>query len=119
MPIKPENKKLYPPNWKSLSHWVRFVRAKGRCQNCGRVHGQRFLFSSGQVVLSAAHLNQDPTDNRKTNLRALCQKCHLAHDRSDNLKRAAVTRFLTRLFRQPTLFEFEEASSQEKTDSTG
>lgn len=117
MPIKPENKKLYPPNWKSLSYWVRFVRAKGRCQNCGCIHGQRFLFSPGQVVLSAAHLNQDPTDNRKTNLRALCQKCHLAHDRSDNLKRAALTRFLKRLFRQPTLFVFEEKNPYDETDS--
>ncbi|MBS1807635.1 MAG: hypothetical protein JST84_05530 [Acidobacteria bacterium] len=118
MPIKPENKKLYPPNWKTLSHLVRFVRAKGRCQNCGRTHGQRFLFSPGQIILRAAHLNQDPTDNRKTNLRALYQKCHLAHDCSDNLKRAAINRFLKRLFRQPTLFDFEERAPYDKINST-
>src|SRR5829696_3657096 len=39
MPIKPELRYLYPIDWKQVSHWVRFVRAKGRCQGCGRPHG--------------------------------------------------------------------------------
>jgi hypothetical protein len=39
MPIRPEFKYLYPIDWKQVSHWVRFVRAKGRCQVCGRPHG--------------------------------------------------------------------------------
>jgi hypothetical protein len=33
-----------------------------------------------RVVLTVAHLNHDPTDNRDSNLRALCQWCHLHHD---------------------------------------
>ena len=36
MPIKPELRWFYPIDWKQVSHWVRFVRAKGRCQVCGR-----------------------------------------------------------------------------------
>ena len=32
-----------------------------------------------RVVLAAAHLNHDPTDNRIGNLKALCQRCHLLH----------------------------------------
>ena len=40
MPIKPELRWFYPIDWKQISHWVRFVRAKGRCQVCGRPHGE-------------------------------------------------------------------------------
>ena len=39
MPIKPELRWYYPIDWPQISHWVRFVRAKGRCQVCGRPHG--------------------------------------------------------------------------------
>ena len=89
-----------------MSHNIRFVRARGRCESCGALHGQRRLFSPTQsaVILACAHLDHDPAHNRATNLRALCQECHLRHDRADNLERAALTRFLKRLFRQPTLF---------------
>ena len=40
MPIKPELRWYYPIDWPQISHWVRFVRAKGRCQVCGRPHGE-------------------------------------------------------------------------------
>src|SRR3954452_2432268 len=40
MPIKPELRWYYPIDWPQVSHWVRFVRAKGRCQACGRPHGE-------------------------------------------------------------------------------
>lgn len=33
------------------------------------------------VVLTVAHLNHNPRDNCDGNLRALCQSCHLNHDR--------------------------------------
>ena len=39
MPIKPELRYFYPIDWPQISHWVRFVRAKGHCQVCGRPHG--------------------------------------------------------------------------------
>jgi hypothetical protein len=38
-----------------------------------------------RVVLAAAHLEHDPVDNRLRNLRALCQRCHLLHDRPYHL----------------------------------
>jgi hypothetical protein len=41
MPIRPEHVFLYPIDWPQLSHLVRFVRAGGRCEHCGRPHGQR------------------------------------------------------------------------------
>jgi hypothetical protein len=33
-----------------------------------------------RVVLTVAHLNHEPADNRDENLKALCQWCHLIHD---------------------------------------
>jgi hypothetical protein len=39
------------------------------------------------VILGVAHLDHDPTNNRPNNLRALCQRCHLRHDRPEHLRR--------------------------------
>ncbi|WP_062212796.1 hypothetical protein [Aureimonas sp. AU12] len=33
------------------------------------------------VVIACAHLDHDVANNDAANLRALCQRCHLAHDR--------------------------------------
>jgi hypothetical protein len=38
MPIRPELRPLYPQHWRELSSHVRFERAEGRCQSCGRPH---------------------------------------------------------------------------------
>lgn len=40
MPIRPEHRWLYPIDWRELSSVIRFDRAKGRCEHCGRPHGQ-------------------------------------------------------------------------------
>jgi len=40
MPIRPEHVFLYPIDWPQLSHLAR-LRAGGRCEHCGRPHGQR------------------------------------------------------------------------------
>ena len=113
MPIRRELRPLYPPNWRELSRRVRFERACGRCQGCGRPHlvrlrclpdGRWFDEAAGtwrnrrgrpcrwpdlieaarlrttRVVLAAAHLDGDPSNNRLRNLRSLCQRCHVLHD---------------------------------------
>ena len=56
------------------------------------------LATTTRVVLSTAHRDHDPTNNRPRNLAALCQRCHLAHDRQEHRRR----RWLT-LFRQKAL----------------
>jgi hypothetical protein len=38
MPIRRDLRCLYPPHWRELSRRVRFERARGRCQACGRPH---------------------------------------------------------------------------------
>ena len=40
MPIRPQHRALYPFDWPQLSASIRFRRAKGRCEGCGRPHGR-------------------------------------------------------------------------------
>ncbi len=40
MPIRPEIRWLYPIDWRELSIAIRFGRAGGRCEGCGRPHGR-------------------------------------------------------------------------------
>jgi hypothetical protein len=42
-------------------------------------------FSVKTYHLSVAHLDHDPTNSMSGNLKALCQRCHLGHDRINNL----------------------------------
>jgi hypothetical protein len=44
-----------------------------------------------RIVLAAAHLDGDPTNNRMKNLRALCQRCHMLHDRPHHLAQRWIT----------------------------
>ena len=124
MPIRPELRPLYPPHWRELSARVRFQRAGGRCQGCGRPHLARLRclpdgrwyddqvatwrdrrgraarwpdlvealsLRSTHVVLAAAHLDGDPRNNRLANLRSLCQRCHMLHDRPHHLAQRWIT----------------------------
>jgi len=40
MPIRPQHKWFYPIDWPQLSAMIRFERAKGRCERCGRPRGR-------------------------------------------------------------------------------
>ena len=44
-----------------------------------------------KVVLATAHLDHDPGNNRARNLKALCQRCHLRHDRQEHRRRTRIT----------------------------
>jgi ribosomal protein S14 len=118
LPIRPERRFFYPIDWAIISRQIRFGRAKGRCETCGRPHGRLIcqlndgrwfddlsaqwrddrgepvawpdiVDLSGQqrrkIFLGTAHLDQDPGNSRPTNLKALCQRCHLRHDRTANI----------------------------------
>lgn len=119
MPIKPENKKLYPKNWKQIREDI-LKRANDKCEKCGvENHRSIFRLSDGdwwyleaideyecvnetvledkysklvKIVLTIAHIDQDPTNNDYSNLLALCQKCHFELDRKHNLKKSRKTR---------------------------
>jgi hypothetical protein len=108
---------------------VRFERAGGRCQSCGRPHGETvrclpdgrwydtaaLTWRNGRgrparwpdleeatrirhtrVVLAAAHLDHNPANNRPRNLKSLCQRCHLIHDRPHHLASRRITYLLRR-----------------------
>jgi hypothetical protein len=133
VPIKPENKSLYPANWRQISLSVR-LRAQMRCEVCGIQNyavgyrdGNGFFFrlcgsgpcdAAGEgmqwpsyepitysearefaaasnteadgkdgegnhyfvIVLTVAHLDHDPRNCALSNLKALCQYCHLRYD---------------------------------------
>jgi len=102
MPIKPEMRGVYPGDWPQISRRVRFERAAGVCQVCGRpgmtirclpdgrwfdaarhtwrnARGRRArwpdLVEAAQirqtrVVLAAAHLDHDPSNNMWRNLKS-------------------------------------------------
>ncbi len=43
MPIRRDLRFFYPIDWRELSRAIRFGRAKGCCEGCGRPHGQRVI----------------------------------------------------------------------------
>lgn len=43
MPIRRHHRWLYPIDWRELSDAIRFRRAGGRCEGCGRPHGRAVL----------------------------------------------------------------------------
>src|SRR3954453_19621584 len=49
-----------------------------------------------RVVLAAAHLDHNPSNNRLMNLRSLCQRCHLIHDQPHHLAQRRMTYLLRR-----------------------
>lgn len=103
MPIRPENKSRYPADWPAISLAAKEA-AGWRCActgQCGRGthhgrcpnrHGQPAYGTGTTVVLTTAHLNHQPEDVRPDNLVAMCQGCHLHHDRAHHRVTAALTR---------------------------
>lgn len=93
MPIRPEMKARYPADWKLRSRFVRFFRARNRCEWCGAENGKPHPVTGGKVVLTTAHVfDHRPEAASLLNLAALCQKCHNAHDakmRRDGRKQRA------------------------------
>lgn len=59
---------------------TRIIAEEWRCERCGATHGHPHPRTASIVVLTVAHLDQDPRNNDLANLLALCQRCHLAHD---------------------------------------
>ena len=78
MPIKPENRKRYPSNWKQVRADI-LERANNCCEFCG-IPNYTIRENGARVVLTIAHLDHTPENCAHDNLRALCQKCHNAYD---------------------------------------
>jgi hypothetical protein len=102
----PCNYNNYPSNWKTVIRPAILERAKGCCEQCG-VKNHSLIHRNGSgmndwvywpegmeseswsldglkstfIVLTISHTDHDTTHNDYSNLRALCQKCHLNHDK--------------------------------------
>lgn len=137
MPIRPENRGRYPAEWPEISKRIRFGRADGRCEcegecgvdharelsrihgffvrhsRCFERHGEPHAITGSIVVLTVAHLDHTPENCDEDNLRAMCQRCHLALDRPRHIANARENRRRRRalgdLFGGPTEAELGAA----------
>lgn len=163
MPIRAEQRALYPPNWRDISLLAR-RRANWRCEDCGvrnysvgyRDSEGRFIPLAGSgpcdcagdglewpslepisyrvarefvavantesdgrdadgnrwfvIVLTVAHLDHDPRNCAPSNLKALCQKCHLDYDQRHHQQNASETR------RKGKAIDMFESSEQQKRE---
>lgn len=50
MPIRPEMRDRYPSDWSLRSYFVRFVRARGKCEWCGIEHRAIGYWRDGKFV---------------------------------------------------------------------
>lgn len=106
MPIRPENRDRYPPNWLEIRARILKRAENGHgwpcCEACGvpnyaygyrdtdgtfhdmGTRGMAEWAPDGskiiKIILTIAHLNHTPEDVRDENLKALCQRCHNRHD---------------------------------------
>jgi hypothetical protein len=100
MPIRPENKHLYPKHWPTISRRIR-NRAGDKCEQCGIANGVYRNNTTGEIttnlmqvetwtcvdedsvakiVLTVAHLDHNPENCKPSNLRCWCQRCHNRYD---------------------------------------
>lgn len=98
-PVKDASR--YPANWVEVSDAIRFDRAGGRCEctgqcgtrghtracalrngdkRCVATHGLPNPRTGSRVVLTTAHLHDNPESDDPDDLLAMCQACHLAYD---------------------------------------
>ena len=96
MPIRPDLRGLYPPDWPEISRRIRFGRAGGRCEACGRPHGKvvcalpdgRWVETGGSGWRSAAGIPApDPTGCELLLVRfvaVVLTTAHLDHDPAHN-----------------------------------
>lgn len=98
MPIKPENRGRYPPNWREIVELVRH-RSGDRCEgspgfypDCRAANRAPHPVTGSIVVLTVAHLDHVPEHCELENLLHLCQRCHLAYDAEHHAETAYMAR---------------------------
>lgn len=61
----------YPDNWKEIACQVK-EEAGWKCERCHHPNDPQAGY-----ILTVHHLDHNPENNIRTNLAALCQRCHL------------------------------------------
>lgn len=115
MPIKPENRDRYPDDWLDIrarileratrlendgDGWGPYSRITCECRGeCGchelKCTSEQYKphpVTGSKVILTIAHLDHVPEHCEPENLRAMCQRCHLAYDADLHAQTRAVTR---------------------------
>jgi hypothetical protein len=72
-----------------------------------------------RVILAAAHLDHNPGNNRLRNLKSLCQRCHLIHDRPHHLVQRRITYLLRRALGDLFLGPYSVCFGIQKSGSAG
>lgn len=111
MPTKAEHRHRYPPDWRAIRAAI-LERADHCCEFCwvpnktwrnnqtqtwtrNKKVAERWIaegYSVTRIVLTIAYLDHPPEHNDSANLRALCQRCYLAHDQDPHRQSAYWTR---------------------------
>lgn len=79
-------------SWCDYSIGDRFDRWFDSCSNPTERPEDDTLSHLTKTVLTISHIDHDPTNNDPSNLRALCQRCHLTHDAKEHASNARRTR---------------------------
>ena len=117
MPIRPENAGRYPKDWPAIRQRI-LERAGNACEgspifpDC-RIPNGAWRWATGdgnfywsldedeafalsekptRIVLTIGHLDHTPENCLDENLRAWCQRCHLAYDHEHHQQNAHATR---------------------------
>ena len=110
MPVKDWSR--YPPNWREIRRAI-LARAGHCCEgspaypDCRARNGQPHPVTGSRVVLTVAHLDHQPEHCDPANLRAWCQRCHLAYDAQHHARTRKRRACLVRHYRQPALFDWQ------------
>lgn len=77
-----------PKEWRNeYGHWIAYP--DGYYDNIDEPNpGYRMV----KTILTISHQDHDPTNNDPSNLKALCQRCHLRHDAKEHASNARRTR---------------------------
>jgi hypothetical protein len=88
VPITKKRKSFYPVDWELRSRFVRFYRARNKCEWCGSENYKPHPITGSKVILTTAHINDDlERPHQLLNLAGLCQRCHNRYDAKDRVKR--------------------------------
>jgi len=110
MPIKPENRHRYPPNWPEIRAAI-LLRAGHCCEgspdhpDCRAANRQPHPETGFFFIVTVSNVFYTPENCAPENLRAMCQRCHLNYD-LDHHQRSA---WKTRHARRMTVDMFEQS----------
>lgn len=108
--IMPVNDLRYSPQWRDVIRPRILKRDNYKCKGCGLPSNARYVMDDRgnwtvldevverwaerhnetvrKAILAVAHINHLTFDNREENLKSLCRRCHLEHDRSHKAEMA-------------------------------